>query len=107
MMMMKDIKLMHLEYLILRKKHKKVLNKALIQNFIYGCLFGLVPTFISTGVDIAIIVSVLCYSSFLSIVLNRDKYKTKFGRHILFPGMYTLGAYTGFKIAEIISVLIQ
>lgn len=98
---------MYLEYLIVRKKYKQELNKAIIQNLIYGILYGIVPTFIATGLDVPIILSVLVYSSFLSIVLNRDKYKTRFGRHIVFPGMFTIGAYIGFKLAQIISLWIQ
>lgn len=103
---MTNIKRMYLEYLIIRKKYRKSLNQAIFQNFLYGFLFALVPTFISTGIDVAVILSVLAFSSFLSIVLNRDKYRTRFGRHILFPGMYTLGAYLGFKVAGLISNLI-
>ena len=98
------IKKMYLEYLVLRKKYRKDLNQAILQNLIYGFLYSTVPTFISTGLDIPVILSFLCFSSFLSIVLNRDKYKTRFGRHILFPGMFTIGAYVGFKFANIIGV---
>lgn len=97
---------MYQEYLVVRRKYKKELNTAIKQNFIYGILYGIVPTFIVSGKDVLIILSVLVYSSYLSIVLNRDKYKTAFGRHILFPGMFTIGAYVGFKLAKLISQLL-
>lgn len=104
---MTGLKRMYLEYLIIRKKYKPELNKAIYQNFIYGILWGITPTFIATGLDIAIIISLLVYSSYLSIIFNRDKYKTVFGRHILFPGMFTIGGYLGYKFAKIISLWIQ
>ena len=101
------MKKMYLEYLIIRKKHKKELNKAIKQNFIYGVLWGIVPTFISTGDRLAIFISLVVYASYLSVVLNRDKYKTRFGRHIIFPGMFAIGGSVGYEIAKLISIWIS
>jgi hypothetical protein len=97
------MKKMYNEYLEVRRKYPEELRTAIWQNLVYGMLYATIPTFIASGKDIPIIVALMLHSTFLSVVLNRDKYKTRFGRFVVFPTMFTLGAYIGFKIAQIIS----
>jgi hypothetical protein len=39
----------------------------------------------------------------ISYIVNRDKYKTRLGRFIILPGSASIGAFTGYKVAQFIS----
>lgn len=99
----KSIRKVVLEY---RRQSRKDVLRALIENFGYGFTQMAVPTMISLSYDVGIIVTMMIYYSFLSIVINRKKYDTILGRHIIFPGACALGGYMGYTFASFVESII-
>ena len=100
-----------------KKKVKKFKNEAkslsplevweaLRDNFIYGFLGAILIVFVSSRVDIAVILGYITYYFFLGKVINRPKYVTSIGKFILFPLPAAGGAFTAYKLAGILTTLI-
>ena len=53
-----------------------------------------------------VLINFLIYYAFVSIIINRDKYETAFGKFVYMPVGCTLGAFTGYKLALLISKFI-
>jgi len=68
-------------------------------NFIFGFLGAILVVFISTRLDIAVILGYISYYYFMGTIVNRPKYTTSLGRMIIFPLPSALGAFTGYKFA--------
>jgi hypothetical protein len=68
-------------------------------NFIYGFIANSITVFIILKWDVLVMMNFLIYYTFVSIVINRDKYSTKVGKYIVFPSSAALGAYLGYKLA--------
>lgn len=68
-------------------------------NFIFGFLGAILVVFISTRLDIAVIIGYISYYYFMGTIVNRPKYITQLGRLIVFPIPSALGAFTGYKLA--------
>lgn len=90
----------------------KELTKHGLVNFFYGALAAGLPIaiyiateLIKTGAEnlkislLIVLLAVGCYSTFLSIILNRDKYQTWLGRFFIFPLSYSLGFVTMFYLS--------
>ena len=86
-----------------RESTSKEIREAIIENTVYGFLGSTLIVFISSGVDIAVLMSYLVYYFFLGRVVNRPKYVTSLGKFILFPVPTALGAFDGYKFAGYIS----
>jgi hypothetical protein len=86
-----------------RESTSKEIREAIIENTVYGFLGSTLIVFISSGVDIAVLMSYLVYYFFLGRVVNRPKYVTSLGKFILFPVPTALGAFVGYKFAGYIS----
>jgi hypothetical protein len=86
-----------------RESTSKEIREAIIENTVYGFLGSTLIGFISSGVDIAVLMSYLVYYFFLGRVVNRPKYVTSLGKFILFPVPTALGAFVGYKFAGYIS----
>ena len=86
-----------------RESTSKEIREAIIENTVYGFLGSTLIVFISSGVDIAVLMSYLVYYFFLGRVVNRPKYVTSLGKFILFPVPAALGAFVGYKFAGYIS----
>lgn len=89
-----------------RESTSKEIREAILENTLYGFLGSTLIVFISSGVDIAVLISYLVYYFFLGRVVNRPKYVTSLGKFILFPVPTALGAFIGYKVAGYISQLI-
>jgi hypothetical protein len=71
-------------------------------NFTHGLLSGLAIAMIASGNYILIGVCYYIFKRFDSIILNREKYTTKFGQDHVFPIPSTLGFMVGCWISSII-----
>lgn len=80
------------------------LRQAAFENFVYGFIGSIIVVFISNRIDIAVLISYLCYYFFVGKVVNRPKYITSLGKFIMFPIPAALGAFTGYKLASILSL---
>lgn len=76
-------------------------------NFIFGFLGATVVVFISTKVDVAVLIGYVLYYYQLGRIQNRPRYVTSLGKLIVFPIPSALGAFTGYKLSYLIQSLIQ
>lgn len=81
---------------------KKEIVQAVIENFIFGLLGSIIVVFVASKIDIAVFASYIAYFFFVGKVVNRPKYVTSLGKFIVFPTSAALGAFTGYKLAQII-----
>lgn len=86
---------------------KKEIISAVLENFTYGFLGSTLIVYISIGIDIAVLFSYMVYYFFLGRVVNRPKYVTSIGKFIVFPIPTAIGAFTGYKLASIISLYLK
>jgi len=77
-----------------------------IINFCYGFVANSITVFMQKELDMPVFINFLIYYTFVSIIINRDKYETIFGKFVYMPASCTLGAFTGYKIALLISKFI-
>lgn len=75
-------------------------------NFIFGFLGAILVVFISARIDIAVLLGYLVYYSYMGTVVNRPKYVTDLGKLIVFPIPTALGAFTGYKMAYILTTYV-
>jgi hypothetical protein len=75
-------------------------------NFIFGFLGAILVVFISARIDVAVLLGYLVYYSYMGTVVNRPKYVTDLGKLIVFPIPTALGAFTGYKMAYILTTYI-
>lgn len=90
-----------------RETTTKEIKKAVIENFTYGFLGSILVVFISEKVDVLVILGYLVYYFYVGKVINRPKYVTSLGKFIVFPAPTALGAFTGYKLAYILSNFIS
>lgn len=83
--------------------YKEIVFESII-NFLYAYVANVTTPFIVRKYDWGVFFGFLFYFYFLSYIINRDKYNTKFGRYVLMPLPCVLGAFvaykTGFLIVE-------
>jgi hypothetical protein len=72
-------------------------------NFIFGFIGATLVVFIATKSDIAVLIGYLTYYSYMGTIVNRPKYVTDLGKLIVFPVPTALGAFTGYKLAYLIT----
>jgi hypothetical protein len=71
-------------------------------NFFYAYVANVTTPFIVQKYDMGVFVGFFIYYYFLSYILNRDKYESKFGRYILLPVPCVLGAFASYKTGYLI-----
>ena len=76
-------------------------------NFTFGFIGATLVVFISTRVDIAVLVGYLVYYFFMGKIVNRPKYVTDLGKLVVFPIPSALGAFAGYKLSYILIQLIH
>lgn len=74
-----------------------------IINFCYGFVANSITVFMQKELDVPVILNFFIYYTFVSIIINREKYETIFGKFIYMPLGCSIGAFTGYKIALLIS----
>ena len=72
-------------------------------NFLFGFIGATLVVFIATRSDIAVLVGYLTYYSYMGTIVNRPKYVTDLGKLIVFPIPTALGAFSGYKLAYLIT----
>ena len=71
-------------------------------NFIFGFLGAILVVFISTRIDLGVLLGYITYYLFMGRIVNRPKYVTHLGKLIVFPIPSALGAFTGYKLSYIL-----
>lgn len=87
-----------------RETPKVEVLSAVIDNFTFGLLGAILVVFIAERVDILVLLGYMIYYFFLGRVVNRPKYVTSLGKFIVFPVPTAIGAFTGYKLAYILSM---
>lgn len=82
------------------------LRVAAVENFVYGFLGSILVVFIAQRMDVMVLLAYMTYYFYVGKVINRPKYVTSLGKFIMFPVPAALGAFTGYKLAYILSSLI-
>lgn len=68
-------------------------------NFTYGFAGNSIVVFMTKEIDVAVFINFILFYTFLSFIVNRTPYETKFGKFIVLPASAALGAFTGYKVA--------
>jgi len=76
-------------------------------NFLFGFIGATLVVFISTRLDIGVLLGYITYYYFMGRIVNRPKYVTSLGKLIVFPIPSALGAFVGYKLAYYIHLVIQ
>ena len=76
-------------------------------NFIFGFLGAILVVFITTRLDIAVLLGYLVYYAYVGRIVNRPKYVTDLGKLIVFPIPSALGAFSGYKLSLLLIAYIQ
>lgn len=87
-----------------RETPKQEVFEAVRDNFIFGFLGAILVVFIAERVDILVLLGYMIYYFFLGRVVNRPKYVTSLGKFVVFPVPTAIGAFTGYKIAYLLSI---
>ena len=77
-----------------------------IINFMWGLIGNSIVVFMSKELDFMVFMNFILYYLLISYIVNRDKYKTKLGKFIILPGSAAIGAFTGYKLAQYISLFV-
>ena len=85
----------------------KEIWEGLRDNFIFGFLGAILVVFISTRIDVAVLIGYLIYYSYMGRIVNRPKYVTDLGKLIVFPIPSALGAFSGYKLSLLLILYLQ
>ena len=85
----------------------KEIWEGLRDNFIFGFLGAILVVFISTRIDVAVLIGYLIYYLYMGRIVNRPKYVTDLGKLIVFPIPSALGAFTGYKLSLLLILYLQ
>lgn len=80
----------------------ELLRETLI-NFMWGFLGNSIVVFVAKELDFLVLINYIVYYILISYIVNRKKYETMLGKFIILPGSAAAGAFTGYKLAQIIS----
>jgi hypothetical protein len=72
-------------------------------NFMWGFLGNSIVVFAAKELDFLVLINYIVYYILISYIVNRNKYETMLGKFIILPGSAAAGAFTGYKLAQIIS----
>lgn len=73
-------------------------------NFFWGFVGNSIVVFMAKEIDIAVLINFFLYYLLISYVVNRAKYTTRLGKFIILPVSAALGAFAGYKVAQLISM---
>jgi len=76
-------------------------------NFLFGFIGATLVVFISTRLDLGVLLGYITYYYFMGRIVNRPKYVTSLGKLIVFPIPSALGAFTGYKLAYYLHLIVQ
>ena len=89
-----------------RETDRSELVSSVVDNFIFGLLGAVLVVFIAERVDILVLLGYMIYYFFLGRVVNRPKYITSLGKFIVFPVPTAIGAFTGYKLAYLLTQVV-
>lgn len=72
----------------------------------WGFLGNSIVVFASKELDFLVLINYIVYYILISYIVNRKKYETMLGKFIVLPGSAAIGAFTGYKLAQIIAQII-
>jgi hypothetical protein len=75
-------------------------------NFMWGFLGNSIVVFAAKELDFLVLINYIIYYILISYIVNRKKYETMLGKFIVLPGSAAIGAFTGYKLAQLITKLI-
>ena len=75
-------------------------------NFIWGFLGNSIVVFVSKELDLLVLINYIVYYILISYIVNRKKYDTILGKFIVLPGSTAAGAFTGYKVAQMLTTII-
>jgi hypothetical protein len=75
-------------------------------NFIWGFLGNSIVVFAAKELDFMVLINYIVYYILISYIVNRQKYETMLGKFVVLPGSAAAGAFTGYKLAQIIAQLV-
>jgi hypothetical protein len=82
------------------------LTRETLINFCWGFFGNSIVVFMAKEIDMAVLINFFLYYMLISYIVNRNKYESNFGKFVVLPGSAALGAYTGYKVAQIISAFL-
>jgi hypothetical protein len=82
------------------------LVREFIINFLYGFIGNTVTVMMILKLDSLVFANFILYYGFLSIIVNRARYETNFGKFIFMPLACAIGAFIGYKLAYVLGSLI-
>lgn len=83
----------------------ELLRETLI-NFTWGFLGNSIVVFVAKELDFLVLINYIVYYILISYIVNRKKYDTILGKFIVLPGSAAAGAFTGYKLAQIITQML-
>ena len=83
----------------------ELLRETLI-NFMWGFLGNSIVVFAAKELDFLVLINYIVYYILISYIVNRKKYDTILGKFIVLPGSAAAGAFTGYKLAQIITQIL-
>ena len=75
-------------------------------NFMWGFLGNSIVVFAAKELDFLVLFNYIVYYILISYIVNRKKYETMLGKFIVLPGSAAIGAFTGYKLAQVISSML-
>jgi len=75
-------------------------------NFMWGFLGNSIVVFAAKELDFLVLINYIVYYILISYIVNRKKYETMLGKFIVLPGSAAIGAFTGYKLAQLITKII-
>ena len=73
----------------------------------WGFLGNSIVVFAAKELDFLVLINYIVYYILISYIVNRKKYETMLGKFIVLPGSAAIGAFTGYKLAQIIAQTFQ
>ena len=75
-------------------------------NFSWGFLGNSIVVFVSKELDFLVLINYIVYYILISYIVNRMKYETMLGKFIVLPGSAAIGAFTGYKVAQMLTQML-
>ena len=79
----------------------ELISETLI-NFSWGFLVNSIVVYVSKELDLLVLLNYIVYYILISYIVNRKKYDTILGKFIVLPGSAAAGAFTGYKVAQLL-----
>ena len=72
----------------------------------WGFLGNSIVVFVSKELDLLVLINYIVYYILISYIVNRKKYETMLGKFIVLPGSAAAGAFTGYKMAQMLTEIV-